>query len=106
MTAIGVRNENAEVCRDSKGNVESDSTLRDTESIVLKDDVYEYFEKEVKPHVSDAYMDESTFDNVGYEIPFTRHFYKYEELRPFVDIMKEVEELESEIALEIRKVLG
>lgn len=104
--AIGERNENAEVCRDSKGNVESDSTLRDTESIVLKDDVYEYFEKEVKPHVSDAYMDESTFGNVGYEIPFTRHFYKYEELRPFVDIMKEVEELESEIALEIRKVLG
>ena len=47
VTAIGVRNENAEVCRDSKGNVESDSTLRDTESIVLKDDVYEYFEKEV-----------------------------------------------------------
>ena len=106
VTAIGVRNENAEVCRDSKGNVESDSTLRDTESIVLKDDVYEYFEKEVKPHVSDAYMDESTFGNVGYEIPFTRHFYKYEELRPFADIMKEVEELESEIALEIRKVLG
>ena len=106
VTAIGVRNENAEVCRDSKGNVESDSTLRDTESIVLKDDVYEYFEKEVKPHVSDAYMDESTFGNVGYEIPFTRHFYKYEELRPCADIMKEVEELESEIALEIRKVLG
>lgn len=106
VTAIGVRNENAEVCRDSKGNVESDSTLRDTESIVLKDDVYEYFEKEVKPHVSDAYMDESTFGNVGYEIPFTRHFYKYEELRPFTDIMKEVEELEAEIALEIRKVLG
>ena len=104
--AIGERNENAEVCRDSKGNVESDSTLRDTESIVLKDDVYEYFEKEVKPHVSDAYMDESTFGNVGYEIPFTRHFYKYEELRPFADIMNEVEELESEIALEIRKVLG
>ena len=104
--AIGVRNENAEICRDSKGNVESDSTLRDTESIVLKDDVYDYFEKEVKPHVSDAYMDESTFGNVGYEIPFTRHFYKYEELRPFADIMKEVEELESEIALEIRKVLG
>lgn len=106
VTAIGERNENAEVCRDSKGNVESDSTLRDTESIVLKDDVYEYFEKEVKPHVSDAYMDESTFGNIGYEIPFTRHFYKCEELRPFADIMKEVEELESEIALEIRKVLG
>lgn len=106
VNAIGVRNEEAEVCKDSKGNVEGDSSLRDTESIALKDDVYEYFEKEVKPHVNDAYIDESSLNNIGYEIPFTRHFYKYEELRAFEDIMKEVESLESEIALEIRKVLG
>ena len=88
VNAIGERNENADVCRDSKGNIQ------------------EYFNREVKPHVNDAYMDESTFSNVGYEIPFTRHFYKYEKLRPFADIMKEVEELEGEIAAEIRKVLG
>ena len=106
VNAIGVRNEDAEVCKDSKGNIESDSSLKDTESIALKEDVYEYFEKEVKPHVNDAYMDESSINNIGYEIPFTRHFYKYEELRAFEDIMKEVESLESEIALEIRKVLG
>ena len=106
VNAIGVRNEDAEVCKDSKGNIESDSSLKDTESIQLKDDVYEYFEKEVKPHVNDAYIDESSINNIGYEIPFTRHFYKYEELRAFEDIMKEVESLESEIALEIRKVLG
>ena len=106
VNAIGVRNEDAEVCKDSKGNIESDSSLKDTESISLKDDVYEYFKKEVKPHVNDAYIDESSINNIGYEIPFTRHFYKYEELRVFEDIMKEVESLESEIALEIRKVLG
>lgn len=106
VNAIGERNENADVCRDSKGNIESDSTLRDTESIPLKEDIQEYFNREVKPHVSDAYMDEATFSNVGYEIPFTRHFYKYEKLRPFADIMKEIEELENEIASEIRKVLG
>ncbi len=106
VNAIGVRNEDAEVCKDSKGNIESDSSLKDTESIALKDNVYEYFEKEVKPHVNDAYIDESSINNIGYEIPFTRHFYKYEELRAFADIMKEVESLESEIALEIRKVLG
>lgn len=105
-TAIGERNENADVCKDAKGNVESDSTLRDTESIPLKEDINKYFEREVKPHAPDAYMDESTFNNIGYEIPFTRHFYKYEKLRAFAEIMKEVEELESEIALEIRKVLG
>lgn len=96
VNAIGVRNEDAVVCKDSKGNIESDSSLKDTESIGLKEDVYEYFEKEVKPHVNDAYIDESSIN---------RHFYKYEELRSFDEIMKEVESLESEIALEIRKVL-
>lgn len=106
VNSIGERNENADVCKDSKGNIESDSTLRDTESIPLKEDIQEYFDREVKPHVSDAYMDTTTFSNIGYEIPFTRHFYKYEKLRPFVEIMKEVEELEGEIATEIRKVLG
>ena len=106
VNAIGVRNEDAVVCKDSKGNIESDSSLKDTESIGLKEDVYDYFEKEVKPHVNDAYIDESSINNIGYEIPFTRHFYKYEELRSFDEIMKEVESLESEIALEIRKVLG
>ncbi|WP_252231359.1 class I SAM-dependent DNA methyltransferase [Clostridium sp. ZBS15] len=104
--AIGERNENADICRDSKENIESDSSLKDTESIPLKEDINAYFEREVKPHVPDAYMDISTFDNIGYEIPFTRHFYKYESLRPFAEIMKEVEELESEIAVEIRKVLS
>ena len=106
VNAIGVRNENAVVCKDAKGNIESDSSLKDTESISLKEDIYEYFEREVKPHVPDSYMDESSFDNIGYEIPFTRYFYKYESLRPFDEIMKEIEELENEIAQEIRKVLG
>lgn len=106
VNAIGVRNENAVVCKDAKGNIESDSSLKDTESISLKEDIYEYFEREVKPHVPDSYMDESSFDNIGYEIPFTRYFYKYESLRPFDEIMKEIEDLENEIAQEIRKVLG
>ena len=103
---IGERNENADICKDAKGNIESDSSLKDTESIALKEDINAYFEKEVKPHVADAYMDENTFNNIGYEVPFTRHFYKYEKLRSFAEIMKEVEELEGEIALEIKKVLG
>ncbi|MBU3135578.1 type I restriction-modification system subunit M [Clostridium gasigenes] len=103
--AIGERNENADICKDAKGNLESDSSLKDTESMPLKEDINTYFEKEVKPHVADAYMDENTFNNIGYEVPFTRHFYKYEKLRSFAEIMKEVEILEGEIALEIKKVL-
>ncbi|MVX65916.1 N-6 DNA methylase [Clostridium chromiireducens] len=105
-SSIGERNEDADICKDSKGNPESDSSLKDTESIPLKEDINAYFEREVKPHVPDAYMDETTFSNIGYEIPFTRHFYKYEKLRAFSDIMKEVEDLEQEIAVEIKKVLG
>lgn len=106
VNAVGERNEEAEICRYSKGNIESDPALRDTETIPLKEDIQEYFDREVKPHVEDAYMDETTFDNIGYEIPFTRHFYKYVELRPFTEIMKEVAELEDEITLEIKKVLS
>ena len=58
------------------------------------------------PHVPDAWLDESSFDKIGYEIPFTRHFYKYEELRPFADIMAEIETLEKEIQDEIKGVLA
>ncbi len=103
---IGERDEEAEVCKDSKGNIEPDTSLRDTETIPLKEDIQEYFKREVLPHVPDAYLDESTFDKIGYEIPFTRHFYKYEELRPFEDIMAEISDLEKEIQEDIKAVLG
>lgn len=103
---IGERDEEAEVCKDSRGNIEPDTSLRDTETIPLKDDIQEYFKSEVLPHVPDAYLDESTFDKIGYEIPFTRYFYKYEELRPFQDIMLEIEILEKEIQEDIKAVLG
>lgn len=83
---------------------EVDSNLRDTENIPLGVDVSTYFEKEVWPHVSDAWIDDSK-TKIGYEIPFTRHFYKFEELRPFTEIMKEVADLERKIQEEIKCVL-
>lgn len=101
---IGERDEEAEICKDSKGNIEPDTSLRDTETIPLKEDIQEYFKREVLPHVPDAYLDESTFDNIGYEIPFTRHFYKYEELRSFEEIMAEISDLEKEIQEDIKAV--
>ena len=103
---IGERDDEAEICKDSKGKMEYDTSLRDTETIPLKEDIQEYFKREVLPHVPDAVLDESTFDKIGYEIPFTRHFYKYEELRPFEDIMNEVKALEEEIQEDIKVVLG
>lgn len=105
-SSIGVRDEDAVVCKNSKGVAEPDTSLRDTETIPLKENVTEYFQREVLPHVSDAEIDESTLDKIGYEIPFTRHFYKYEKLRGFEEIMEEISALETEIQEGIKKVLS
>lgn len=105
LSALSEHDETADICLDSKGNPEPDTELRDTEIVPLKDDIHEYFEREVKPHVSDAWIDESK-TRVGYEIPFTRHFYKYEPPRPSEEIMEEIKELEQQIAEKIKKVIG
>ena len=55
---------------------EPDADLRDFENVPLKDDIVAYFEREVRPHVPDAWMDRSK-DKVGYEINFNRYFYCY-----------------------------
>jgi type I restriction enzyme M protein len=105
LTALGERNETAEICRDAKGNPEADPELRDTENVPLKEDIQVYFDREVRPHVPDAWIDESK-TKVGYEIPFTRHFYKYQPLRPSEEILKEIIQLEQSIQEKLRKVIG
>jgi len=54
LAAVGERDETAEICRDEDGNPEPDPELRDYENVPLKEDIYEYFEREVRPHVPDA----------------------------------------------------
>ena len=78
------RNPEADICQ-SKGKPEPDSGLRDYENVPLGESVYDYFEREVKPHVPDAWIDESKCDAldgeigiVGFEIPFNRHFYVFD----------------------------
>jgi len=105
-SSIGIRDEDAVVCKNSKGIFEPDTSLRDSETIPLKEDIEEYFKREVLPHVPDAEIDESTLGKIGYEIPFTRHFYKYEKLRGFEEIMAEISTLEAEIQEGIKKVLS
>ena len=56
---LSERDETAEVCKDAKGKIEADPTLRDTENVPLKQDIQEYFEQEVLPHVPNAWIDES-----------------------------------------------
>ena len=105
LSALSERDETADICVDNKGNPEPDPDLRDTENVPLKEDIHEYFEREVKPHVPDAWIDESK-TKIGYEIPFTRHFYKYQPLRPSEEIMKEIIELEKSISEKLKKVMG
>ena len=92
IAALGERDETAEICLDAEGNPEPDPDIRDTESVPLKEDVQAYFKREVQPHVPDAWIDESK-TMVGYEIPFTRQFYKYVPPRPIEEIEAENERL-------------
>lgn len=69
----------------AKGKPQADTSLRDTENVPLKEDVEEYFTREVKPHVPDAWVDEEK-TKIGYEIPFTRHFYVFDPPRDLADI--------------------
>ena len=96
LAALGERDETAEICRDRNGNPDPDPELRDTESIPLKEDIAEYFQREVLPHVPSAWIDESK-TKVGYEIPLNRHFYRYEPPRPLDVIEKDIKQLEKEI---------
>jgi len=78
------------------GGYEPDPDLRDFENVPLKDDIDDYFEREVRPYVPDAWMDR-TRDKVGYEINFNRHFYKYIPPRPLEEIDAELKRTENEI---------
>jgi len=96
LSALSERDESADICRDRHGNPGADADLRDTESVPLKEDVWKYFEREVLPHVPDAWIDPSK-TKVGYEIPLNRHFYRYEPPRPLEAIEADIKTLENEI---------
>ncbi|MEM6960167.1 MAG: class I SAM-dependent DNA methyltransferase [Myxococcota bacterium] len=122
FAALGERDQDAEICRDSKGRPEPDSELRDTENIplpegaslplpmqfgpdkpndelvaTLREEIDAYMAREVLPHVPDAWVDyEKT--KVGYEIPLNRRFYVYKPPRPLDEIEADINELEGEIA--------
>ncbi len=82
---------------------EHDADLRDFENVPLKDDVDAYFEREVRPHVPDSWMDRSK-DKVGFEINFNRHFYKYTPPRSLERIDAELKQAEEEILRLLRDV--
>jgi type I restriction enzyme M protein len=105
LSALSERDDLAEICTGKGGAPEPDTDLRDTENVPLKEDVAAYFAREVEPFVPDAWIDE-TRERIGYEIPFTRHFYEYTPLRPPEVIEGEIRELEGEIEGMLEEVLS
>ncbi|WP_134536535.1 type I restriction-modification system subunit M [Pseudomonas aeruginosa] len=96
LNALSERAPEADICM-TKGQPEADAGLRDNENVPLGESVYDYFEREVKPHVPDAWIDESKRDAqdgevgvVGFEIPFNRHFYVFQPPRPLEAIDRDL----------------
>lgn len=111
LAALSERDETAEICRDVEGHPEPDPELRDYEQVPLKEDIYTYFDREVRPHVPDAWINTAIRDHkdnevgkVGYEINFNRYFYTYQPPRPLEEIEADIRAIETEI-LELIKGL-
>jgi len=85
LGALSEQDETADVCADAKGRPEANSTLRNTENVPWDNDIHAYFEREVRPFLADAWIDESKTKE-GAEIHFTRYFYEYVPPRPLADI--------------------
>jgi len=113
LSALSERDEKAAVCVDSDGAPEPDPELRDTESVPLAESVETFFEREVRPHVPDAWIDTSKRDEkdgkvglIGYEINFNRYFYRYTPPRPLEEIESEIRTIESDIMKMLAEVTG
>lgn len=110
-----LRTETGKVSTDRKGNPKPDPKLRDTENIPFtyggntdgdasrEETIKAYFDAEVLPHVPDAWIDTAK-TKVGYEIPFTRHFYKYVAPRPLAEIDADLEKQVAKIMDLLREV--
>jgi len=105
LASLSERDEKADICMAKSGSPEPDIEMRDHELVPLNEELSNYVEREVRPFVSDAWVDESYVDardkqvgRVGYEINFNRYFYKYAAPRPLEEIDAELKALEAEIA--------
>jgi type I restriction enzyme M protein len=89
------KDENGEIVTDAKGKPKSDKDLKDSENVPMKENIDEYFEREVLPFAPDAWYDKTKM-KLGYEISFTKYFYKHEPLRDLADIELDIMQLEKE----------
>ena len=93
------------VVRDKRGNPKPDTALRDYERVPLTEEIDDYYQREVKPHMPDSWLDRSK-DKVGYEINFNRYFYQYTPLRSLKEIADEMLALERKSEGLLNEVLG
>ena len=91
-----LRDENGEIVKDRKGKPVADKSLSDTENVPLVEDIDKYFEREVVPFAPDAWIDKKA-TKVGYEIPMTRYFYKYQAPEATESIQLRLSEIEKDI---------
>jgi len=125
LNALAEQDETAAVCRDERGSPEPDPELRDTESVPLPAgedpadsdgvpaSVRAFFDREVKPHVDNAWIDTSKRDPkdgrvglIGYEINFNRYFYRYAPPRPLEEIQADIRVVERDIRRMLAEVTG
>lgn len=103
IAGLSDRDDTAEVCTGAKGKIEPDTELRDTENVPWNEDLHAYVEREVKPFVADAWIDEEKTKD-GCEIPFTRHFYQYVPPRPLEDIDADLDAVLGRIRTRLEQV--
>jgi len=84
---------------------ETESDLRDTENVPLKEEIHAYFLREVKPHVEEAWINLDA-TKIGYEISFNKYFYRHTPLRAIEEVSAEILQLEAESEGLIREILG
>ncbi|GAB3500997.1 class I SAM-dependent DNA methyltransferase [Spirosoma knui] len=93
------------IVKDSKGKPKPDSKKRDTENIPLSEDLEEYFQREIAPHVPDAWIDYSK-TRIGYEINFTKYFYQYKKPVESAVIKQQIVDLERSIVGLLDEILN
>lgn len=105
LACFGERDPSAQPMLDDKGKPQPDPDLREFENVPLKENIDDYFAREVLPHVPDAWIDTGKLDPkdgqvgiVGYEINFNRYFYVYQPPRPLAEIDADLKAVEAEIA--------
>ena len=99
------RDENGEIVKDKKGKPVADKSLSDTENVPLVEDIDKYFEREILPFAPDAWIDKKA-TKVGYEIPMTRYFYKYQAPESVETIQARLSEIEKDITASLNSLFG